>query len=156
MKDVFLITHGCYSDYRVVAAFSTKKKAQDFIDEYTASFGGDLNIETYALDFKMPVPDMWEVVITPDGAKRVVRNITYEFKHSGSGSYLFDYLLQPPRWGVRDVEPGRPQGCRVTDKSFTVYCFAKDEPHGLKVARDAMRGVVAQGLWKNEATGPLA
>jgi len=33
MNKVYLISRGCYSDYRVIGAFSTLEKAQQFIKE---------------------------------------------------------------------------------------------------------------------------
>lgn len=154
-KSAFLITHGSYSDYSVHAAFSSRRKAEAFLAEYGVAFNGDARIEEYPMDVEIPTREMWEVVILPNGDKRLVRNITKEMKSEG-GYYFLGAIASPPSWRVRDVKPGQPAGCGVTDASFTVWCHPKDEAHALKIARDAMRGVMAHGLWKHDATGPLS
>lgn len=57
MDTIFLVTRGSYSDYSVCAAFTTREKAQEFIDKWEAQKAAgkclytDFNdIETYSLD----------------------------------------------------------------------------------------------------------
>lgn len=155
MKKAYVVTQGCYSDYGIVGVFTSRAKARQFLDSFPKAFP-DARIEEYAVNFELPARDMWEVTIRPDGSKVVARNISHEFRSSDFGSYFLSSLSAPPSWSVRDVKPGSPPGCCVTDASFTVTCFPRDEEHGLKIARDAMRGVIAHGLWKHDATGPLS
>jgi hypothetical protein len=53
VDSVWIVTEGSYSDYRIVAVFSSEEKAERFIDE--RPLGGDARIETFAVD-------MWEAV----------------------------------------------------------------------------------------------
>jgi hypothetical protein len=47
MAKVFVVTEGEYSDYHIVAVFSTRKKAKEFAP---AADGGSVRIETYEID----------------------------------------------------------------------------------------------------------
>jgi hypothetical protein len=152
-KSVFLLTTGSYSDYGVRAAFSTRKLAEQFLRKYKQQFS-DGGIEEYALDPVIQTQHIFAVTILPDGSKRAVCDITQRFLDD-ENCYGLENLTGGPHWEVRDVDVGRPAGCGVKDASFTVWCHMRDEEHGLKIARDAMRGVVALGLWKHGATGTL-
>lgn len=46
MKKVYVVTDGCYSDYHIVAVFSTKEKSE----EYIAYHGTNYRMEEYSLD----------------------------------------------------------------------------------------------------------
>jgi len=153
-KTVYMLSSGCYSDYRVHAIFTTRKRADAFLAKFTNQFS-EGRIEECILDPELPTAHVWEIIINCDGSKRFVRDITAMFLE-GDSDWFMDEIMSPPHWRVRDVKPGKPAGCGVTDASFTVWCQPRDEEHGLKIARDAMRGVVAHGLWKHDATGPLA
>lgn len=45
-KKIYIVTSGEYSDYQIEAVFSTKEKANDFVQQH----GTDYNIEEYDLD----------------------------------------------------------------------------------------------------------
>ena len=53
MGKVFLVTSGAYSDYSIRAAFSTREKAQNYMDRFI-SIIADAGIEEWDLD---PIPD---------------------------------------------------------------------------------------------------
>ena len=76
MSTVYLVTRGDYSDYKVLAAFSTKDLAQSYIDVGGSSvqyYGNDANIEEYEMD----QPNDWgyitAVYMDRDGACSVPR-----------------------------------------------------------------------------------
>ena len=49
MKKVYVVTSGCYSDYRIERVFSTRELAEEFCDrDY------DCGVEEYELDGEMP------------------------------------------------------------------------------------------------------
>jgi len=53
MRHVFLVTSGEYSDYRVDAAYSTRRKAEAHLKNYPRPpLGDDVRIEPYPLDAK--------------------------------------------------------------------------------------------------------
>lgn len=54
MKTIYVITHGDYSDYSIMGVFSTKEKAEEFVQDYNASprlYNGEATIEEYYLDW---------------------------------------------------------------------------------------------------------
>ena len=55
---VYIVTSGDYDDYRIAEVFSTKEKAEEYI-EY---FGDDYRIEEYNLDNPIePKENIWYV-----------------------------------------------------------------------------------------------
>ena len=64
MDNVYVVTHGSYSDYQIDGIFSTKEKAQEFIDylvnnkdyiednimDFEYGYGDEFNIETRSFD----------------------------------------------------------------------------------------------------------
>lgn len=73
MKKVYVVTAGCYSDYHIVAVFSTKEKAE----EYIAYHGTDYNLEEYDLDkeFEREV-SLWCVTFDLPGGEETVASRT--------------------------------------------------------------------------------
>lgn len=55
MADVFVVTSGCYSDYRIVGIFSTRDLAEAFLKEASRERYSDYNdIDVVTLDSKKP------------------------------------------------------------------------------------------------------
>lgn len=53
MANVYLVTAGCYSDYRIEAAFSTKQHAEEFAAKYNSDRSDNYEtaeVEEYELD----------------------------------------------------------------------------------------------------------
>lgn len=50
MTVIYVVTSGCYSDYGIQSMFSTKEKAQAFIDTHKLGSYDDVNIEEWLLD----------------------------------------------------------------------------------------------------------
>lgn len=58
MTKVYIVTSGCYSDYGIEACFSTKEKAQEYINnsKKTKNYSyRDIGIEEYELDGKTEI-----------------------------------------------------------------------------------------------------
>lgn len=56
-KQVFIVTHGCYSDYGIEAVFTSEEKAKEYIRAREHNDGvdsSDYEIETYELDEDPP------------------------------------------------------------------------------------------------------
>lgn len=56
---IYLVTRGDYSDYHILAAFSTETEAQAFID-HPVTGGGE--IEAREVIEKLPAPERWYVI----------------------------------------------------------------------------------------------
>jgi len=55
MADVYVVTNGCYSDYRIMAVFSTKALAEGYCEKVKAVGEADaIDIEEYPVDTHLP------------------------------------------------------------------------------------------------------
>jgi hypothetical protein len=59
MDKVYIITYGYYSDYSICAVFSTKEKAEEYIQQH----GNMFRIEEHLLDEEVRQSEMWSVEI---------------------------------------------------------------------------------------------
>lgn len=59
MDKVYIITYGDYSDYSICAAFSTRDKAEEYIQQH----GNVYRIEEYLLDETVEQSETWSVEI---------------------------------------------------------------------------------------------
>ena len=66
MAKVYIVTSGCYSDYTINACFSTKEKAQEYINnsKKTQDYSYDIGIEEYELDGKTDIVNVIHVFMT--------------------------------------------------------------------------------------------
>jgi hypothetical protein len=62
MSTIYVVTSGSYSDYHTDALFSTKEKAQAWIDIASYGKGGDYQIEEWPLDEQVGV--VWRTLHT--------------------------------------------------------------------------------------------
>lgn len=118
MAKVYLVTHGEYSDYKVLAIFSTEAKAQAFIDR----FCGD--IEEWEVDEADPLlnskHDLYYIRMAADGRVMQVGRMEDEFRQDG---------LHPSQWG----------------DSLAGHLWAKNEEHAIKQANDYRAAMLADG-----------
>lgn len=67
MAKVYIVTSGCYSDYTINVCFSTKEKAQEYINnsKKTKNYSyRDIRIEEYELDGKTDIVNAIHVFMT--------------------------------------------------------------------------------------------
>ena len=88
MGKIYIITSGCYSDYRIVTAFSTKQKADEFLDIYD----DDYRLETYTIDSVKPVRKnkIWRISLDVQ-SKEVIVCYQYELKRNKYKKDLLEY-----------------------------------------------------------------
>jgi hypothetical protein len=122
MKKVYAATSGSYSDYGIVAIFSTKEAAQLFMERHPNQWNDWNDIEEYDLD--PGVLQMrkgyshWMVQMEEDGS-----TISAE----ASGRYN---LEAAPDKALRAESAGRRA------RWFNWYGWAKDQQHALKIANE--------------------
>ena len=75
-KKIYIVTSGCYSDYRIERVFSTKEKANEFIQQH----GTDYRIEEYVVDEEKVKKEekIWDVEIDIDD-NSVIQSIPRNF-----------------------------------------------------------------------------
>lgn len=88
MGKIYIITSGCYSDYRIVTAFSTKQKADEFLD----ICDDDYRLETYTIDSVKPVRKnkIWRISLDVQ-SKEVIVCHQYELKRNKYKKDLLEY-----------------------------------------------------------------
>lgn len=59
MDKVYIITYGDYSDYSICAVFSTRDKAEEYIQQH----GDTYRIEEYSVDEEIEQSEIWSVKI---------------------------------------------------------------------------------------------
>ena len=119
MIKVYIVTEGEYSDYGIIGVFSTKDKAEKFVEE----FGGD--IEEYGLDILclMKNKKIYSVKMTKEGVATVI---------------LEDYCC---------IEDCINKRYGFDNKNMYFYCFAKDKPHAIKIANEWRTNLIANNQW---------
>lgn len=141
MKHVYIVTEGWYSDYHIVAAFSSPEKADEFIEVFP---GDGREIERYELDTNVASMARqgaypWYISMYRDGTIADVRlsehHDSYAVYHGLSVSYTN---------GIQDqVRSGRID-------SLNGIVYAHSEPHAIKIANDHRAMLIATGQWPQE------
>lgn len=133
---IYLVSQGCYSDYRIIAAFSTEEKAKAYVKHLGDSDDEDI------LEFDVDS----ETFQNPRGLNR----FTLQMKRDGSLVY-----------GVTDrgsVKEEKPQGPKweplakvwVDENSECYMRFeveAKDKEHALKIANEKRTELISADIW---------
>lgn len=136
MKTVYAVNTGCYSDYRVVALFSTKEKAQAFMAAVPDRNYND--IEEFLLD--PPTADLarrgywqWDISMLRDGT------VEYAAK---ADTVCSSHIVAPHRHWVwrRSQNTTQPDCLRSA-------VMAKDEKHAIKIASEHRVQLIATGQW---------
>jgi len=123
----YVVTEGSYSSYHVIAVFTTRRKARQFI----TTLCRDASIETYDLD--VPIPQEYKA-----GLRKWTVNTHYD---SMAQPFLADWS---DRVGERLVWWDKSKGIRV----LTVVAFAKDEKHAIKIANEKRAQWIVEKKWK--------
>jgi hypothetical protein len=120
MKTVYILTEGSYSDYRIVATFSTKELAEEAQKHCPNS-----DIEEYELD-ALKIPEH------PPGHTAWVVNInvkTNAINGTGQQTSLGGYF--------EPMEEYYEYAGRFSEyNNFVVKCWARDKEHAEKIALD--------------------
>lgn len=118
---VYLVSAGSYSDFEIVAAFSTREKAQAYLDDVNGPEGdGPLNkeIEEYALDRpREELPGCWAVVIDEGGA------VAYSWRTS-----------------AMSTDPAHPRSVYRDQKDYPGFMgYGRTEEHARRSAEELRR-----------------
>jgi hypothetical protein len=162
MTKVYVVTRGEYSDYRIVAIFSTKELAQQLADELDNSkrYGEDAKVEEWSLDKHVPtnyiykvvyndIKDKWTCNIEEPDAEEIeaianyekpliiCNGVTIEKKHE---YYTYEPEWEPgtsPYWEHKTI-PHNPY------KEYTVYINEPDRDRALKIGMEKILQKVAK------------
>ncbi len=135
MAKVYLVTEGSYSDYHVVAAFSTYELAAAF----NAWRDGDAEIEEYELDVDRPLMreghHAYRVWMWRDGGSETM---CWSPDKPVPTEYGFHYSLREGK--------GRDHH----EHELVLTVTAKSEEHAVKIANETRTQLIANGQWPEE------
>jgi len=120
MTTIYVLTEGEYSDYHIVALYSTKELAEE-----AQKFCPESNIEEYGLD-SLKIPEHppgytgWYVSINAD---------TNDIHHSYQQDILQGHFKPQENYSDNSKWPTLPS-------LFVVHCWARDKEHAEKIALD--------------------
>lgn len=139
MKKIYAVNSGCYSDYRVVALFSTPELAHEFM---AAVPDGDYNeLEEFELnpntaDLIRRGYSIWSVHMLRDGdTERVTRNNPGVYEVTNVGHRIWRRTRAPAYAGK-----GIPD-------TLTSTVWAKSETQAVKIVNEHRVQMIASGEW---------
>lgn len=130
-KKIYIVTAGEYSDYGIIAPFSSKQLAEKFIESCKWSEWDCPRIEEYYID---------------------------RFGGSISKGHT-PYFVQMKRNGdIVKVDQANSTYFMKTEKVCKInivgelytYCYAKDAHHAIKIANERRTQLIATNQWPNE------
>jgi len=130
-EKVYVITHGCYSDYGIVTVFKNKENAEKFIEEFK-----DCEIEEYEFsdeDFKKIPLDKKVFVVRMD------RDGSVDLLMEEEKNYFI--ILKAIEKEDRLVDDGRG------GKFMLEYVIADDEKHAVKIVNEKRTRLIAENKW---------
>ena len=133
MEKVYVVTDGEYSDFHIEAIFSTREKAEAFLNSRKKNVYDDWALHEYPLDY----PDFIANKIA-NGYKlfKVVMDRGGNTISIGEGNIT---SLE------NEFQDGFGWGSKIGEFSTTV--FAHDEQHAVKIANERRVQLIASGEW---------
>ena len=135
MATVYLVSSGCYSDYRVRAVFNDREMAEEFVERFSG-------IDDY--DDKMYVEE-WK--LNPDIPQIRAGLVAFQVKMARDGTTIEARPLE-------DIERsdyiGAPSACNRDYGRGFMICrhYAKDTKHAVKIANEKRVQLIANGEWE--------
>lgn len=124
MTKIFAVSTGHYSDYSVLAIFSTEEKARTFMSRFD---GGEFNeVEEYELD-----------------PAEVDTNLKSFFVRMNRDGDVMEARINGFVWMAFHAANG---GFDING-NLIVYCFAEDEKHAAKIANEIRAQKIANNEW---------
>ena len=138
MKKVYVVTSGEYSDYRIVAIFSTEQKAQEYIDKYGTDNVLSYSSYGYAID---------EYEIDPIGFTLPSGLIPYAVSMHYNGETFNVTICDPEDFKEEyEIIQHKPFiNDPVGYNTLRVFCIAKDTKHAVKITNEKRAQLIARG-----------
>lgn len=140
MKKIYAVNSGCYSDYRIVALFSTPERAQEFMaavpdSDYNDVEEFELNPDT--ADMIKRGYSLWSVHMLRDGnTERVSQRRDLSLYDVGDVGHRIWRRTQAPAY----------QGRGIPD-ILTSTVWAKSEKAAVKIVNEHRAQMIASGEW---------
>jgi hypothetical protein len=132
MKKIYIITEGSYSDYHIVGVAEDRESAELLMEKWCADDIEEFNINTVDDAKSIQNKSVFEVTMWKNG-KSSVRIPKYNHQidvHTSPDFYFFGGMLS----GGIDV-------------IMSLYCWADNEEHAVKIANEYRTMMIASGEW---------
>ena len=149
MKNIYIVTAGEYSDYHIVAVFSTEEKANAFCAMFKSR---EFMVEDYEVDAKVEATNkglkQYHVNMNKDGSlfagwwNNPTGISLYKDESLLDNFQTTDYLLDS-NFNKRYNDPTIPK-----ELFLGVICWAKDKKHAIKIANERRAQYIALGKWE--------
>ena len=134
MKNIYIVTVGDYSDYRICGVYSSKKMAQKYIDSFKYCAFNEFRIEKYPVnlfvDFLNSGYIAFSVRMKKDGQVLEVEHVDNEYLFTSRCARPFDF----------DVR-----------NNLICGVFAKDEKHAIKIVNERRAQAIANNQWPEKS-----
>lgn len=130
LQEVFLVTYGFYSDYRVCAVFTEIALAKKYIASFKGNLYEDFRIENYTLN-----PSKHKF---GNDYKRFSLEMTKE------GNCIDIYIEDSfPGVKYKDIDMAFNR-----HKNMIITVLAKNKTHAIKIANEKRVQLIAENIWK--------
>ena len=132
MTKIYAVSRGCYSDYRVVALFSTESDAKLFVERHPDQFNEWNDVEVYELDSNV------------EKLREGFSHFFVQMRRDGSTiACRIDTSIRDRAPTAFSGDPSRPQ-----TQWFNWYGLARDTAHAVKIANEHRLMLIAQEVPK--------
>lgn len=143
MKEIYIVTCGEYSDYRIVDVFEDNELAE----AVAWKVGGE--VETHQINHSITINklenfDLYSVYMDKHGNTSSIEKDNDDFNFNklvGNNLKPYYNFLNESRW-IRYNITVEPKMC--------VVCWAKDEKHAVKIANEIRIQILANNSWGKE------
>jgi hypothetical protein len=99
MDKVYIITYGDYSDYSICAVFSTRDKAEEYVQQH----GNTFRIEEHLLDEKVEQSEIWSVEIGMSSHKiRLCESCSDSWSSGRVDKFrVFEPIFRNSEWSIK-------------------------------------------------------
>jgi len=140
MKKVYVVTAGEYSDYRIEAVFSTKEKAENYINTfYNYEFNGidEYELDLVVVDYLREGYTIYKVFMLYNGDVEKIEVIS-------SDSFNIDNMMTFI-WKRSSVLAHKNDNLKDI---LVCQCWAKSEDHAIKIANEKRVQMIESGEFK--------
>ena len=132
-RKVYAVSRGSYSDYRIVAVFSTKEQADELCRRYGEDMHDDADVEEWIVDAPMPNDGLLQYTVWI-GVDRNVHSLDVRDA---------DKIVDDRN---NEISLYKARGKRVENRAnIYITCLAKSKEHAVKIANEKLTEVLAAG-----------
>ena len=138
MKKIYAVNAGSYSDYRVIALFSTTELAEEFMAAVSADYNTleEFDLDPKTVDLIKRGYSLWYVCMLRNGDTEVATKYSMDAYSVSDVSHRIWRRTEIPAYKGKDLPD-----CLVSTM------LAKDKNHAIKIANELRVQMIADGGW---------